>query len=52
MKTENPKSGKKKEQTVYKKPILTKLGNMAQVTKKSGGNPDSNQVTKSGGGKG
>ena len=48
MKAENPELLKKAEHKVYKKPILIKLGNMAQVTKKSGANLDSNQVTKSG----
>jgi len=36
----NSKSVKKKKEKVYKKPKLTKLGNMAQVTKKSGASSD------------
>ena len=36
----------------YEKPTLRKLGNMAQVTKKSGGSPDMQQNTKPGGGGG
>jgi len=40
MKAKYPKSEIKKEKKVYKKPILSKLGNMAKVTKKSGASSD------------
>ncbi len=43
---------KKEIKKLYKKPTLTKLGNMARVTKKSGGSPDMQQNTKPGGGGG
>lgn len=52
MMAHNPKLEVDKEKRVYKKPVLTKLGNMAQVTKKSGGTPDMQQSTKPGGGGG
>ncbi len=49
---QNPKLVVDEEKKVYKKPTLTKLGNMTQVTKKSGGPPDMQQNTKPGGGGG
>jgi len=42
----NSKSVKKKKEEVYQKPKLTKLGNMAQVTKKSGFTTDVGHPTR------